>query len=118
MTRKESVDRSSYRSYLLAVKSVGIKLLKNNLSKYLKLVRGGETILVMDRHEVIAEIRRPQTAAAADRLRALLEEEARLGSITLAGVTGVPPSLDELAALPRPKTPVDTQALLDAIRAD
>jgi antitoxin (DNA-binding transcriptional repressor) of toxin-antitoxin stability system len=39
------------------MKSAGIKVLKGNLSKYLKLVRGGETILVTDRNEVIAEIR-------------------------------------------------------------
>jgi prevent-host-death family protein len=37
------------------VKSVGIKVLKDNLSKYLRMVKDGETILVTDRNEVIAK---------------------------------------------------------------
>ena len=41
------------------MKSVGIKLLKDKLSAYLKLVVQGEPVLVTDRDEVIAEIRRP-----------------------------------------------------------
>jgi prevent-host-death family protein len=111
-----SVDIGSYRSYLFDVKTVGIKVLKNNLSKYLKLVRKGETVLVTDRNEVIAEIRRP-AAAKTDRLQAFLEEEARLGRVTLATEDN-PRAMDELAALPRPRKPVDLQALMDEIRAD
>jgi hypothetical protein len=41
------------------MKSVGIRVLKNQLSKYIGLVQQGETILVTDRDEVVAEIRRP-----------------------------------------------------------
>ena len=41
------------------MKSVGIKVLKNNLSRYLELVRKGEVVLVTDRDEVIAELRLP-----------------------------------------------------------
>ena len=92
-------------------------MLKNNLSKYLKLVRKGETILVTDRNEVIAEIHRPKALQAEDRLQAMLEEEARLGSVTLAS-TRNPDVLDELQALPRPRKPIDIQALMDEIRAD
>jgi antitoxin (DNA-binding transcriptional repressor) of toxin-antitoxin stability system len=36
---------------------VGIKRLKNNLSAYVRRVRKGERILVMDRDEVVAELR-------------------------------------------------------------
>ncbi len=39
--------------------TVGIKILKNNLSRYLKLVREGEIVLVSDRDEVIAQICKP-----------------------------------------------------------
>ena len=45
------------------MKSVGIKALKDKLSAYLKLVRAGEIVLVTDRDEVIAEIRRPSSIA-------------------------------------------------------
>jgi len=42
------------------MKSVGIKLLKDKLSSYLKLVQAGEVILVTDHDEVVAEIRKPR----------------------------------------------------------
>lgn len=56
------------------MKAVGIKALKNNLSRYVQLVREGEVILVLDRDEVVAELRRPLTArtAEADRWEAAL----------------------------------------------
>ena len=40
---------------------VGVRELKNRLSRYLKLVRQGEVIVVTDRQEVIAEIRQRTT---------------------------------------------------------
>jgi len=43
------------------MKAVGIKVLKNNLSRYLKEVRSGELIWVTDHEEVIAEIHKPTT---------------------------------------------------------
>jgi antitoxin (DNA-binding transcriptional repressor) of toxin-antitoxin stability system len=39
------------------VRAVGIKQLKARLSEYLRLVKRGETILVTEREEVVAEIR-------------------------------------------------------------
>lgn len=41
------------------MKSVGIRELKNKLSKYLKLVKDGEVIIVTDRNEIVAEIKQP-----------------------------------------------------------
>ncbi len=41
------------------MKAVGIRELKNRLSEYLRLVQGGEEILVTDRGEVVAELRQP-----------------------------------------------------------
>lgn len=43
----------------MKVKTVGTKVLKENLSDYLRLVKEGETILVMERNRVIAEIKKP-----------------------------------------------------------
>jgi|SRR5271157_1243815 len=101
------------------MKTVGIKVLKDNLSKYLKMVRGGETILVMDRDEVIAEIRQParHPPGETSRLNAFLDEESRRGSVTPATV-GTAPSLSKLRDVPRPKVPVDVHALIDQARAD
>lgn len=44
------------------MKSVGVKILKNNLSRYLKMVHEeGERIFITDRDEIIAELHRPIT---------------------------------------------------------
>jgi antitoxin (DNA-binding transcriptional repressor) of toxin-antitoxin stability system len=101
------------------MKAVGIKVLKDNLSKYLKQVQGGETILVTDRDEVIAEIHRPtrHVPGKVSRVQAFLEDEARRGSVTLAS-TRTKPSLQSLRELPRPRVPIDIQGLLGEIRAD
>lgn len=90
-------------------------MLKNNLSKYLKMVRKGETVLVTDRNEVIAEIRRPP--AAVDRLQAFLDEEARQGHV-IPATQNNPDALEELKALPRLPKRIDVRKLLDEIRAD
>jgi antitoxin (DNA-binding transcriptional repressor) of toxin-antitoxin stability system len=41
------------------MRSVGLKTLKNKLSEYVRLVAGGETVLVTDRDCVVAEIGPP-----------------------------------------------------------
>ncbi len=38
------------------MKSVGLRELKNNLSEYVREVRSGESVLVTDRGEVVAEL--------------------------------------------------------------
>jgi prevent-host-death family protein len=42
------------------MRSVGLKVLKNKLSEYVRLAAGGETVLVTDRNRVVAEIVPPQ----------------------------------------------------------
>ena len=39
------------------MKAVGVKQLKARLSEYLRLVKGGETLLVTERNDVIAGFR-------------------------------------------------------------
>jgi antitoxin (DNA-binding transcriptional repressor) of toxin-antitoxin stability system len=50
------------------VKAVGIKQLKARLSEYLRRVKGGETFLVTEREEVVAELgpARHMTSPAGD----------------------------------------------------
>lgn len=57
------------------MKAVGVKQLKARLSEYLRLVKTGETVLITDRDEVIAELRpaHRQPAAALS-----LEEQLRV----------------------------------------
>ena len=42
------------------MRTVGLKVLKNRLSEYIRLVTSGETVLVTDRDRVVAELRPPQ----------------------------------------------------------
>jgi antitoxin (DNA-binding transcriptional repressor) of toxin-antitoxin stability system len=57
--RADYWDSVATGSYIGAMKAVGVRELKNRLSEYLRLVRGGEEILVTDRGQVIAELGLP-----------------------------------------------------------
>jgi len=69
------------------MKAVGVKQLKSRLSEYLRIVRGGETILVTDRDEVVAELRpaRRQTSPA-HTLEATFDALAERGQVTRASL--------------------------------
>lgn len=68
------------------MKVVGVKDLKARLSEYIRLAKAGETILVIERNEVVAELRqaRRQVPEAADRFEGTLEALAATGEITRA----------------------------------
>ncbi len=101
------------------MKAVGIKVLKDNLSKYLKMVREGETIWVTDRDEVVAEIHKPTRPfqQRISRWEAFLNEEERRGGLIRA-LTDNPPSLGRLKELSRPDKKINLQNLLDNIKGD
>jgi prevent-host-death family protein len=42
------------------MKQVGLKVLKNNLSEYVRAARAGETIVITDRGRPVAELNPPQ----------------------------------------------------------
>jgi antitoxin (DNA-binding transcriptional repressor) of toxin-antitoxin stability system len=42
------------------MREVGLKILKNKLSEYVRLAAAGETIVITDRGRAVAEIVRPQ----------------------------------------------------------
>ncbi len=42
------------------MKSVGLKVLKNKLSEYVRLAAAGETIVITDRNRIVAEIVPPR----------------------------------------------------------
>ena len=70
-----------------AMKSIGVKQLKARLSEYLRLVRSGETVLVTDRDEVIAELRPTRRhPATPESLDELLDSLAERGVVTRASM--------------------------------
>jgi antitoxin (DNA-binding transcriptional repressor) of toxin-antitoxin stability system len=86
------------------MRSVGIRVLKNKLSEYVRLAAGGETVLVTDRDRVVAELGPPRPERTALLADALLAEAVREGwmSAPLLVAEGPPPrhpvaSWEELA---------------------
>jgi antitoxin (DNA-binding transcriptional repressor) of toxin-antitoxin stability system len=74
------------------MRSVGLKVLKNRLSEYVRLAAGGETVLVTDRNRVVAEIVPPQVGRSPLLADALLAEAVREGWLTPAALAaGGPP---------------------------
>jgi len=76
------------------MRAVGIKVLKNKLSEYVRLAERGETILVTDRDRVVAEIGPPGASRSPLVADAMLAEAVRQGWIT-------PPTLPARDVPPR-----------------
>ncbi len=69
------------------MRAIGVKQLKAKLSEYLRLVKSGETILVTERDEVIAEVRPARRRVrAADELEDMLDLLADAGDVTRAAL--------------------------------
>jgi len=73
------------------MRSVGLKVLKNKLSEYVRLAAGGETVLVTDRDRVVAEIIPPQSGQPQRVGDANLAELVRRGVLTPATIFGKGP---------------------------
>jgi antitoxin (DNA-binding transcriptional repressor) of toxin-antitoxin stability system len=81
------------------MRSVGLKVLKNKLSEYVRLAAGGETVLITDRDRVVAEIVPPQPGRGSFLLDALLAEAVGEGWLA-------PPVL--VGSNPPPRRPIMT----------
>lgn len=72
--------------------AVGIKLLKNRLSEYVRRAASGETVLVLDRERVVAEMGPPRAGRSTSATDEHLAEAIRQGHITPPQVPPVPPT--------------------------
>jgi prevent-host-death family protein len=81
------------------MKAVGVHDLKNKLSEYLRRVRLGESVLVTDRGEVVAELLPPGQGQGDPSVPAGLRSLARRGLLTL--TLGAAAGADLYPALPR-----------------
>jgi len=95
------------------MRAVGLKVLKNKLSEYVRLAARGETVLVTDRDRVVAELVPPRSDRAALLADAQLAEAVRRGWLR-------PPLLPAGTVPPRrPVAPLaELLAELAADRAD
>ena len=91
------------------MRSVGIKILKNKLSEYIRLAARGETVLVTDRDRVVAELGPPQPGRSTQSVDDFVAQGAREGWLTPAKTPGVIP----------PRKPVMTfRQLMDDLERD
>lgn len=79
------------------MRAVGLKVLKNKLSEYVRLAAAGETVLVTDRDRVVAELVPPSAGRGEVLADAMLAEAVRQGWLT-------PPTL--VTSVPPPRAPV------------
>jgi antitoxin (DNA-binding transcriptional repressor) of toxin-antitoxin stability system len=61
------------------MRAVGLKVLKNKLSEYVRMAANGETVLVTDRDRVVAELVPPQEGRSVVLHDALLAHAVRKG---------------------------------------
>jgi antitoxin (DNA-binding transcriptional repressor) of toxin-antitoxin stability system len=64
------------------MRAVGVKVLKDKLSEYVRLAAAGETVLVTDRDRVVAELGPPRGGRAPSPADALLADAVREGWVT------------------------------------
>ena len=64
------------------MKTVGLKVLKNKLSEYVRIAANGETVLVTDRGRVVVEMSAPQPAHEHGKKESVIERGIREGWIT------------------------------------
>ena len=88
------------------MKAVGIKVLKNKLSEYVRLAESGETVFITDRDRIVAQLTPPNPQQSPMLADALLANAVREGWLT-------PP----LAHAPAPPTKPNPTATLDTILA-
>ena len=93
------------------MRSIGIKALNSRLSEYVRLAAGGETILVTDRDQVVAELgpmREHRSPVLAD---ALLADAVREGLLT-------PPTLSSAEPPPAPRPVGRLEEVLNELDED
>jgi antitoxin (DNA-binding transcriptional repressor) of toxin-antitoxin stability system len=64
------------------MRAVGLKILKNKLSEYVRIAAAGETVLVTDRDRIVVEINPPGAGRADTLSDALLADMVRKGWLT------------------------------------
>jgi antitoxin (DNA-binding transcriptional repressor) of toxin-antitoxin stability system len=72
----------AFGSYLKVMRAVGLKVLKNKLSEYVRLASSGETVLITDRDRVVAELVPPALGRAPIFDDAILADLVRRGCLT------------------------------------
>jgi len=92
--------------------AVCLRELKNNLSRYVQRVRSGETVLITDRGEVVAELSPPRRTSQTGEAMTTLEEMRRKGLL----YGGGPNDASLYPTMPRALRHANVSRLLDEER--
>ena len=76
------MDRAATGRYLPCMRSVGINVLNSKLNEYVRLAASGETVLVVDRDQVVAELGPPRETRSRVPADGFLAEAVRSGILT------------------------------------
>ncbi len=96
------------------MRAIGLKLLKNKLSEYVRYAAAGETVLITDRDQVVAELTPPTPGRSGVLTDALLAEAVRQGWVT-------PPALsagESAGPVPAGRPIAKLQAIVGELRQD
>ena len=93
------------------MRSVGLKTLNNQLSRYVRMAAAGETVLVTDRDRVVAEIVPPRQERSPFLADAMLADAVRKGWLT-------PPAAKGPEAPAKPPPIMSLDELLEDMDAD
>ncbi|MBN1962725.1 MAG: type II toxin-antitoxin system Phd/YefM family antitoxin [Deltaproteobacteria bacterium] len=96
------------------MRTVGLKVLKNKLSEYVRIASQGEPVLISDHDHVVAELLPPSSSRAREVADVLLADLVRKGIVSPAIL---PPS-GRPKVPPRDSTLAEVLNELDADRAD
>jgi len=94
------------------VKTVGLRELKNRLSRYVRHVRAGHLVVVTDRGHVVAELRPPGELPPGSRIAPALARLANRGLL----VVGAPNTAEVYPRLRPLLRSTSAQSLLDSER--
>ena len=75
-------DKVASGGYFDLVRAIGLKVLKNKLSEYVRLAASGETVLITDRDRVVAELIPPTPGRREAVDDAILADLVRSGCLT------------------------------------
>jgi antitoxin (DNA-binding transcriptional repressor) of toxin-antitoxin stability system len=92
------------------MRTVGLKVLKNKLSEYVRLASQGETVLIADRDKVVAELIPPRES------RSALVSDAHLADLVRKGFLS--PALAPPGRPPPAKAVANLKDLLAELAAD
>jgi len=92
------------------MKTVGLKVLKNKLSEYVRIAASGETVLVTDRGRVVVEMNAPHRADKHSKKESVIERGIREGWIT--------PAKNPRSGPPRGKPVMTFEQLMEELDRD